>query len=386
MNFDLSDEQRLLVDTITSFAKKQSPLTRLRALRQDPVGWTREVWKQMGELGLLGISLPEEAGGAGGTFVDAALVLEHLGTTLVPEPLLPSLVAAAPILRLGTADQRARWLAPFAAGDASLALAWAETRSRYDIVDVQTRAERHEGGYRLTGEKRFVLNGHAADFVVVSARTSSGDPQGVSLFVVDRDTPGLAVQAVKTMDGHHAAMLSFSGAVIPADRLLGAVDDGGGARDALEEAMDIGAAGACAEGAGITRTVLHMTTDYLRTREQFGVKIGTFQALQHRAVDMFVETELCKSTAILAAIRAGDPDPAERKSAVSAAKVQLSVGGRYVTQQAIQLHGGIGVTDEHDVGLYFKRMHILNVLFGDEEHHVARFGALPGFTAGTVDR
>jgi alkylation response protein AidB-like acyl-CoA dehydrogenase len=384
MNFDLTEEQRLLVDTVASFAKKQSPITRLRALREDPLGWTRAVWKQMGELGLLGISLPESVGGAGGTFADAALILEQFGGTLVPEPLLASLVAAAPIVRLGSAEQQARWLAPFAAGDGSLALAWAEAQSRSDITDVETRAERHGDGFRLTGQKRFVLNGHAADFIVVSARTSGAarDADGVSLFVLDRETPGLSIQPVKTMDGHHAAMLSLTGAVVSADRLLGGVADGGAAREALDEAMDIGAAGACAEGAGLTRAVLHMTADYLRTREQFGVKIGTFQALQHRAVDMFVETELCKSMAILAALRATDPDATARRSAVSAAKVQLAVGGRYVTQQAIQLHGGIGVTDEHDVGLYFKRMHVLNTLFGDEEHHVARFGSLPSFTAG----
>ena len=381
MNFDLTEEQRLLVDTVASFAKKQSPPTRLRALRTDLVGWTRDIWKQMGELGLLGISLPESVGGAGGTFVDAALVIEQLGATLMPEPIVPSLVAAAPILRLGTEEQKARWLAPFAAGDASLALAWSEAQSRNDVADVETRAEAHGAGYRITGEKRFVLNGHAADFIVVSARTSGGprDGDGVSLFVVDRETPGLSIRAVKTMDGHHAGMLSLSGVELSADRLLGKL---GGAREALEEAMDLGAAGACAEGAAITRTVLHMTTEYLRTREQFGVKIGSFQALQHRAVDMFVETELCKSTAILAAIRATSEDPTERMSAVSAAKVQLAVGGRHVTQQAIQLHGGIGVTDEHDVGLYFKRMHVLNTLFGDEEHHVARYTALPSFTAG----
>ncbi len=382
MNFDLSDEQRLLVDTVASFAKKQSPVTRLRSLRADPIGWTREVWKQMGDLGLLGVSLPESAGGAGGTFADAALILEQLGATLVPEPLLPSLVAAAPILRLGTEEQKARWLAPFAAGDASLALAFAEAQSRGDVADVETRAERHGASYRLTGEKRFVLNGHAADFLVVSARTSGAprDQQtGISLFVLDKDTPGLSIQPVKTMDGHHAGMVSLRAAEVPEASLLGPE---GGARAALEEAMDVGAACACAEGAGIAKAVLQMTTEYLRTREQFGVKIGNFQALQHRAVDMFVETELMKSMAILAAIRVTDPDEEERRRAISAAKVQLSVGGRLVTQQAIQLHGGIGVTDEHDVGLYFKRMHVLNVLFGDEEHHVARFGALPGFTAG----
>src|SRR6185437_6165962 len=185
----------------------------LRALRTDLVGWTRDIWKQMGELGLLGISLPESVGGAGGTFVDAALVIEQLGATLMPEPIVPSLVAAAPILRLGTEEQKARWLAPFAAGDASLALAWSEAQSRNDVADVETRAEAHGAGYRITGEKRFVLNGHAADFIVVSARTSGGprDGDGVSLFVVDRETPGLSIRAVKTMDGHHAGMLSLSG-------------------------------------------------------------------------------------------------------------------------------------------------------------------------------
>ncbi len=375
MNFDLTEEQRLLVETVASFAKKQSPVSRLRAMREDPLGFSRALWKQMGELGLLGASLPESVGGAGGTFVDAALVLEQLAATLVPEPLLSSLVAATPILRLGNEEQKARFVAPFVAGDATLALAWAEAQSRHDVGAVEARAERHGDGWRLTGEKRFVLEGHAAEWLVVSARTA----EGVSLFVLDRETPGMTVRPVKTMDGHRAAMVTLQGAAAGADRILGPP---GGARDALEEAMDVGAAGACAEGAGITRTVLRMTADYLRTREQFGVKIGTFQALQHRAVDMFVEAELCKSMAILAAIRVGDPDAAARRSAVSAAKVQLSVGGRYVTQQAIQLHGGIGVTDEHDVGLYFKRMHVLNVLFGDEEHHVARFAAQPAFTAG----
>jgi alkylation response protein AidB-like acyl-CoA dehydrogenase len=381
MNFDLTEEQRLLVDTVASFVKKQSPVSRFRALRDDPVGWSPAVWKQLGELGLLAVSLPESVGGTGGSFVDAALVLEQLAVNLVPEPLLASLVAAAPILRLGTDEQKQRFVAPFAAGDVSLALAWAEEQGRNDVADVATHAEKHAGGYRITGKKVWVLDGHAASFLVVSARTLGGtrDHDGVSLFVVDKDTPGVSIQSVKTMDGHHAAIVSLDGAVVGADRLLGAE---GAAFEALEAAMDLGAAGACAEGTGITRTVLHMTTDYLRTREQFGVKIGTFQALQHRAVDMFIESEVCKSMGILAAIRIDEGDAAERRSAVSAAKVQLSIGGRYVTQQSIQLHGGIGVTDEHDVGLYFKRMHVLNVLFGDEEHHAHRYAHSPSFTEG----
>lgn len=379
MNFDLTDEQKLLLDTVASFVKKQSPVSRLRSLRDDPTGWSRDVWQKMGEYGWLGLALPESVGGIGGTFADVALILEQLGTALAPEPFLPSLVAATPILRLGTEEQQQAYLAPFAEGRTSLALAFAEAGSRYDVSDVETKAVKTKEGYRLDGSKRWVLNGHAADTIVVSARTGEGElGEDISLFVLDREAPGLTIRPVKTMDGHHAAMITLEAVEASKDRLLGA--EGAGTA-ALEEAMDIGAAGACAEGAGITRAVLEMTTDYLRTREQFGVKVGSFQALQHRAVDMFVEVELCKSTAILAAIKAGDADVTERKGAVSAAKVQLAVGGKYVTQQAIQLHGGIGVTDEHDVGLYFKRMHVLNALFGDEEHHVSRYARLPSFTA-----
>lgn len=380
MNFDLSDEQRLLVDSVASFAKKQSPLGRARALREDPLGYSPEVWKQMGDLGWLGISLPESAGGFGGSFLDAALILEQLAATLVPEPILASLVAAAPIVRLGTEEQQARFLAPFIAGDAVLALAWAEAQSRHDVADVVTRAEKAGDGYRISGQKRFVEVGHAAQTILVSARTSGGprDREGVSLFALEAGTRGLFIDPVKTMDGRRAAMIRLEGVEVPADRRIGPE---GGARAALEEAMDLGAAGASAEGAGITRAVLAMTAEYLRTREQFGVKIGSFQALQHRAVDIFIETELCKSMAILAAIKAGDPDAEERRAAISAAKVQLSVGGRLVVRQATQLHGGIGVTDEHDIGLYFKRMQILGALYGDEEHHVSRYASLPGFAA-----
>lgn len=383
MDFDLSDEQRQLVDTVSSFVKKQSPLSRLRAMREDPIGWSRDVWRQMGELGWLSISLPEAAGGLGGGFIDAALILEQLGTALVPEPLIPSLTAAAAIRGAAGDEQAAGILGPMLAGEQSLALATAEAQSRFEVTDVATRAERAGGAYRITGEKVWVLNGHAADRIVVSARTAGDarDAEGVSLFVVDRDAKGLSARPVKTMDGHHAAMLRFEGVEVGEEQRLGAE---GGARPALEHAMDLGAAAACAEGLGVVATALAMTVDYLKTREQFGVKIGTFQALQHRAVDMFVEVELCRSMMILAALKVDDPDEAERMSAVSAAKVQLAWGGRQVTQQSIQLHGGIGVTNEHDIGLYFKRMHVLNTLFGDEEMHVARFGRLPTFTAGVA--
>jgi len=381
MNFDLSDEQKMLVETVASFAKKQSPTTRFRDLRKDPVGWSKDVWQKMGEYGWLGLTLPESIGGLGRSFIDAALILEQLGATLVPEPLIPSLIAAAPIAQLGTEEQKAKYLTPLAEGAISLALAYAETNGRFDPAHVGAHATHDGERYRIYGHKRWVLNGHAADHIVVSARTAGepGDQAGISIFVLDKDTPGLTITPVKTMDGQHAAIIAFNGVIVDEDRLLGTE---GEALAALESALDLGAAAACAEGAGICRTVLDMTVDYLKTREQFGVKIGTFQALQHRAVDMFVETELCKSTMILAALKVEEADENERKSAISAAKAQLAMSGRLVTQQAIQLHGGIGVTDEHDVGLYFKRMHVLNTLFGDEEYHVARYASLPSFEAG----
>jgi alkylation response protein AidB-like acyl-CoA dehydrogenase len=383
MNFDLSQDQKLLVDTAAAFARKESPVTRLRAMRQDPVGYSRSVWKQMGELGWLGILLPESLGGFGGAFADAALVIEKLGTTLVPEPYIASVIlAGSTLLAAGDGAQKKRWLEPLMAGDTTLALAYAERDARFDPLRVGTRAQKTGKSYRLSGEKVFVLNGHAADAIVVSARTSGAvaDREGIGAFVVDAGTRGLTTRPIKTMDGHHAAMLTFDDVEVESDRLLGGE---GTSAAALEKALDLGAAAACAEGVGIMQTVLAMTRDYLCTREQFGVKIGTFQALQHRCVDMFIETELARSASMMASIKADDPDEIERKTAISAAKVQLAVSGRFVTQQAIQLHGGIGVTDEHDVGLYFKRMHVLSTLFGDEEHHLARFASLPTFTAGT---
>lgn len=379
MDFELSADQKMIVETAATFVKKELPVERMRHLREDAIGWSRETWKQMGELGWLGIMHPDTVGGFGGSFVDAALILEKFGGNLVSEPFTASAVVGAMAVRTGSDEQQNRWLAPMIAGDTSLALAWAERGGRFDAHRVATRAEKVGGGYRLRGEKVWVLNGHAADQLVVSARTSGadGDRDGVSLFVVDGDAAGLGRKTVKTMDGQKAAMVTLD-CTVDADRLLGTE---GGAADALERVLDYGAAASVAEGYGVMKAALDMTVEYLKTREQFGVKIGVFQALQHRAVDMFVETELAKSVMLMAAIKVDSDDPLERKRAVSAAKAQLAMGGRYVSQQSIQLHGGVGVTDEHDIGLYFKRMHVLATLWGDEEHHLARFAALPSFFA-----
>jgi alkylation response protein AidB-like acyl-CoA dehydrogenase len=377
MDFELSNDQKMLVETAQTFVKKESPIGRARKLREDETGWDRAAWKKMGDLGWMSLPFPESVGGFGGTFAEVLLIVDQLGTALVPEPFVESvLLAGIAILRTGTAEQQERLLGPMIAGDTSLALAALERGSRYDVTCVDTRAEQRGAGWALTGEKYFVLNGHAADHLVVSARTSGepGERGGLSLFAVAKGASGVHTQRVQTMDGRHAAIVKLDGATA---ELLGSA---GTAADVLDEVMDLGAAAACAEGAGIMRTVLWMTVEYLRTREQFGVKIGTFQALQHRAVDMFIETELAKSTSILASIKTTAPAD-ERAYEISKAKAQLTSSGHFVVREGTQLHGGIGVTDEHDLGLYFKRMQALGALFGDEDFHLQRFSSMPQFTA-----
>ena len=370
MNFDLSPDQKMLVDTAQSFAKKSSPVSRARTLRDDALGFDPALWRQMGELGWLGLCLPEEVGGFGGRFSDLALVIEQLAGTLTPEPILPTVVLGGGTLaRAADKAQRQRWLAPLAAGELHAALAWTERGGRFDVAGCETRAQASAGGYRLDGEKIWVLGGHAAQLLLVTARTGAG----LSLFAVDAAAPGVEVTPLQTLDSRRAATVRLSGVAVDGDRLLGAE---GGAAEVVEDVLDMAAAAAAAEGVGICQAVLNMTVDYLKTRQQFGVKIGTFQALQHRAVEMFVETEILRSHALEACLRIDEGDPAERRQAVSAAMVQLAGGGRSVVRQAIQLHGGIGCTDEHDVGLYFKRLEALTHMFGDQLHHLRRFADL----------
>lgn len=379
MDFQLTEDQKMIKKTARDFVKKELPIERMRKMRESELGYDKAVWQQMGELGWLGIALPESVGGFGGGFVDASLIIEQFGATLVSEPYVASTVLAGQtLLSAGSEAQHERWLSPMVAGETSLALAYAEAESRFDVGCIGTRAVKAGDGYALKGAKIWVDNGHAADQIIVSARTSgaAGDVSGLSLFVVEPADAGFSRKTVKTMDGRRAGMLTFD-CKLPADRLLG---EEGAAGPLLELAMDLGAAAACSEGYGVMKTSLAMTIEYLKTREQFGTKIGTFQALQHRAVDMFIETELAHSMAIMSAIKVAETDVAERQRAISASKAQLSVSGKQVTQQAIQLHGGIGVTEEHDIGLYFKRMQVLASLFGDEQHHVERYASLPSFT------
>jgi len=381
MNFDLSEEQQILVDTVAKFVRDDSPVERFRKLRESERGWDADTWTRMGEMGWLGVAFPEEHGGFGGRFVDLALVLEQLGRGLVPEPVLPSVVLAGGLLsRLGSDAQRERFLAPMIEGRSSLALAYAGRASRYDLRLAPFRATRRGAGFALTGEARWVLNGHAADAIVAVARTSGDarDARGLSLFVIDAGARGVERVRVPGMDGQRTAIVRLADVEVDADRLLGPE---GGALAHLEWAIDRGAAAACAEGQGCVQELFERTVAYLKQRVQFGVPIGSFQALQHRAADMYAETELCRSAMILAAIQADADDAETRQAEISTAKLQLSRGGWYVQENAIQLFGGIGVTDEQDEGLFFKRLRVLQGLFGDADWHADRFQKLGRFTA-----
>ncbi|MGB5811613.1 MAG: acyl-CoA dehydrogenase family protein [Polyangiales bacterium] len=377
MDFELDQDQQMLAKTVADFAKNESPVERFRKLRDSDLGYDPAVWKSMGDLGWLGVPFPESVGGFGGGFVECAAILENLATTLVPEPYLASVVLGGlTLLHAGNEAQHVAYLTPMIEGDTTLALAYSEAQSRYDVSAVETTAAADGSGYTITGEKVWVLNGHNADHLIVSAKAAGG----VTLFVVPRNAPGVTVKIAKMIDGHKAAFVRFDGVVVGADARLGEEGSGVGV---LNRTTDYAAAGAVAEAVGIATTMLFMTTDYLGTREQFGAKIGSFQALQHRAVDMYAEVELLRSIAMASMVRADEEDDSARHLDVSAAKYQLATGGVWVAQQALQLHGGIGVTDEHDIGLYFKRMYTLNALFGDEEHHVARFASAPAFAEAT---
>lgn len=382
MNFELTPPQQMIVDSVAKFVKDESNVERFREMRETERGWDPAIWKEMGDYGWLSIAFSEKVGGIDGDFADMALILEQLGRGLVPEPYIPSVVLSGGLLeRLGSPAQVEEVLAPMIAGDTSLGLAYVERQSRYNLADCLTSAERVGDGWKLNGEKVWVLNGHAADALVVVARTTGDqlDEHGLSLFIVPADASGIDRTRVNGMDGHRTAIVKLNSVELPSGALLGPQDE---AFEHLEHAIDRGAAAACAEGQGLLQEMFERTVEYLKEREQFGAKIGTFQALQHRAADMFAETELCKGTMLLSALKADSQDADERRAEISAAKLQLSDGGWFVQENAIQLHGGIGVTDEQDVGLFFKRLRVLQGLFGDADHHVGRFQRLPAFTEG----
>jgi alkylation response protein AidB-like acyl-CoA dehydrogenase len=376
----LDQDQQMLKQAAADFVRRELPVSRLRKLRdeRDPDGFSRAVWRKMAELGWLGILIPTAHGGLGMGMTELACVLEECGRNLVPEPLISTLALGTSAILLGGSEaQKVELLPGVADGSLLTTVAYQERTSRYATARVETRGVRRDGGYVLSGEKILVLDGHAADVCVVSARTSGAadDPAGVSLFLVRRDSPGVEVIRQSMLDLRGAAVVRLHDVEVSDAGRVGAEGEGAAL---LEKVLDRATAALSAEMLGSMQAAFEMTLEYLKTRKQFGVLIGTFQALKHRAARVFVEIELARS-AVLGACDALDRGAADARSLVSAAKARCSDAAMLVGYEGVQMHGGIGMTDEHDIGLYLKRARSAEITFGDAAFHRDRFAALSGF-------
>jgi alkylation response protein AidB-like acyl-CoA dehydrogenase len=380
MDLVLNEDQELIAKTAADFVKERSPISRVRELRDrnDPVGFSRTLWRQMAELGWVGMAFPESVGGAGLGLAELAVVLEELGRTLAPEPYLSTVLLAGQVLLLsGDEAKAASWLPRVCKGETILALAQQEARSRYDLACVETKAEHAGAGFRLSGEKIQVLDGHVADAFVVVARTSGGprDAKGISLFLVPKGAAGLTVARQSRVDGRGAALLRFEGTPVGDEAVLGALDAG---HELLERVVDRATVGLCAEMLGGMHQAFALTLAHLKSRIQFGVPIGSFQALKHRAANVFIEQELAKS-AVMAAARAVDAGDPELPKLVSLAKARCSDAYLVTANEGVQMFGGVGMTDEYDIGFYLKRARAAELSFGDAAFHRARWAALSGY-------
>jgi alkylation response protein AidB-like acyl-CoA dehydrogenase len=373
MNFELTDEQRMLADTLARFVSEQYGFGTRQRHASSSEGFDRAMWRRLGELGAIGALFLPEHGGFGGAGDDIAVVFEQLGRGLVVEPFLGALVAGRAIASGGNETQRA-WLAGLIDGETVAAFAFGEPNSRYELARVSTSAARTNEGWRLNGEKAVVLYGEAADGFVVSARTSGAvdDEQGISLFWVPRGAPGFALRGYPLIDGGRGAELLLCGTALPVDALLGPLDGGFAL---LETAVGFGLLALCAEALGAMETAFAATLDYLRTRRQFGVPIGSFQALQHRMADLAIDLEQARS-AVINAAAALDAPRLLRERALSAAKYTVGQVGTRLSREAVQLHGGIGMTWELPLAHYAKRLVMIDHELGDEDHHLQRYIAL----------
>ena len=367
MDFNYTDEQNALRDTLTRFIAKDYGFEQRRALAKSETGFSRDHWAQFAELGLLALPFPEDFGGLNGNAVDTMLVMDAFGRGLVLEPYLATAIIAGGLIRdAGSAAQKEALLPAVAGGERMLALAHYEREARYKVSLVNTAAKQDGAGWTLSGAKGVVLGGGSADTLIVSANTA----KGLSLFLVDAKAMGVTVRNTMTQDGSRAAEIALDGVAVGADALVGPE---GGALPIIERALDYGIAALCAEAVGIMAALDEATLEYLKTRKQFGQAIGRFQALQHRMVDMVIATEQARSMAMMAAVKVDSPDAAERRRAISAAKAYIGQQARFVGQQAVQLHGGMGVVDELNVSHYFKRLTMIELTFGNTDHHLGLF-------------
>jgi len=377
MHFDYNEEQQLLADSIRRFIAKDYDFETRKKIVGSAEGASDEVWSTFAEMGLLGIPFAPDQGGFGGGAIDLMSAMEAIGEGLVVEPFLATVGLAGQLVARGGSDAQKRAIVPaIVEGRLKMAFAHTESGARYDLAHVGATAKRAGKVWLLDGEKRVVLGAPLADKLVVSARTSgkTADAKGISLFVVDRTAAGVSLRPYATLDEMRAADVVLKGVEVGADALLGKEGEAGAL---IEEVVDFATALLCAEAVGAMKHANDATLEYLKTRKQFGVPIGTFQALQHRMVDMVIAAEQARSMACLACAKVdGEKDARERARLISAAKVKIADACRHVSQEAIQLHGGMGMTEELKVSHSFRRLTMIAQQFGDAEHHLARFAAL----------
>ncbi len=379
MDFDLSEEQQLLKDSVTRLLADRYDFEARKKFQAMPEGWSPDIWQQFAELGLLGVSFDEADGGFGGGPVETMIVMEAFGKALVVEPYLSTVILGGGLIRHGgSAAQRAALLPQITEGAIRVAFAHSERQSGHDLFDVRTSATPEAGGFVLNGEKGLVLNGDTADKLIVSARVSGAQrgQGGIGLFIVDAKASGISRRGYPTQDGMRAAEITFTKVQVAPENQLGAL---GEAYPLIERVVDEAIAALCAEALGGMNEALDMSVDYLKTRKQFGTTIGSFQALQHRASDMLVALEQARSMVFFATMMAGEENRAERRKAISAAKVQIGRSLRFIGQQAVQLHGGIGVTMEYKLGHLFKRLTMIDTMFGDADYHLEKLADTDGF-------
>jgi pimeloyl-CoA dehydrogenase small subunit len=372
MDFDLSEEQRLLKESVDGLLKTSYDFEQRKKYGAEKGGWSKSLWNKLAEQGLLGLPFSEEDGGFGAGAVETMIVMEALGKALVLEPYLATVVLGGGFLRRGgSAAQKQAYLPSIIDGSRTLAFAQLEKNSRYDLTDIATSAKKKGEAFVIDGEKFVVLNGENADTLVVTARTggSQRDRGGVGVFLVPAKAKGVSIKGYPTQDGLHAADITFTGVEVGADAAIG---DPENALPLIEAVVDDARIALCAEAVGLMDESLKATVEYLKTRTQFGVPIGSFQVLQHRAADMFVAVEQARSMAMFATMAADFDDAKERATAVSAAKVQIGKSLKFVGEQSIQLHGGIGMTMEAKIGHYFKRLTMIENTFGDSDYHLRR--------------
>jgi hypothetical protein len=373
MDFSFTQEQSMLRDTVASYLADHYDFDKRRAAVKSAAGWRPEVWRAFAQdLGILGASFPEEMGGLGGGATEVMVVMEEFGKALVVEPYLASVVIAGGFLKHAPAAG-AELIGKIIAGEATFAFAWAEPQGRYALNDLKTTARKDGGDFLVNGAKAVVIGAPWASHLIVTARTGGGqrDGQGVSVFVLGKDTPGVALREYPTVDDRRAAEVLFENVRIPGSALIGPEGD---ALPIIEQVVDEAIAATCAEACGVLRRLHEGTVEYTKQRRQFGAPIASFQALQHRMVDMFINVEQAVSMTYMAHIKLADS--AERAKAVSAAKVQIGRACRFVGQNAIQLHGGMGMTEEMAIGHYFKRATMIEGEFGSTDHHLARYETL----------